>query len=130
MNEETDKFSKVLADLKEFDGKFWLRILGQTHWQYNELPFWVLLADRSQIETAISVMQPLLRPLQDDSGADVTISFITFDAGQDCSHAYFKGEEFFSENAIDEVYEEPECGPRTLRLFDYEYPNDPWALKS
>ena len=128
MSNKPDEFSEILAALQKQDGKLWLRILGQTHWQYDELPFWVLMKDRHQIVEALPVLQRLLRPLQDHSGADITVSFITFDGDLDCSHGYFKGEEFFSANAIGDLYEEPECERRKLRLFDYEYPNDSWAL--
>ena len=128
MSNKPDEFSEILAALQKQDGKLWLRILGQTHWQYDELPFWVLMKDRHQIVEALPVLQRLLRPLQDHSGADITVSFITFDGDRDCSHGYFKGEDFFSANAVDDIYDEPECSIRELGLFDREYPNDSWAL--
>ncbi|WP_137135997.1 hypothetical protein [Rhizobium sp. FKY42] len=129
MSIRSDKFEETLAELQKYDGKLWLRILGQTHWQYNELPFWVLMKDREQIKDAFPVLQKILRPLQDDPDADITVSFITFAGDQDCSHGYYKGMEFFEENAIDEIYEEPGCRPREPHLFDHAYPNDPWAMK-
>ena len=127
---EPDKFEETLAKLQEYDGKLWLRILGQTHWQFNELPFWILMKNREQIKEAFPVLQELLRPLQKDPDADITVSFITFEGDKHCSHGMFKGEEFFQENAIDDLYEEPGCRPREASVFDDAYPNDPWAIKS
>jgi hypothetical protein len=124
-----DKFEETLSELQKYDGKLWLRILGQTHWQHDELPFWVLMKDREQIKDAFPVLQTLLLPLQIEAGADITVSFITFDGDKHCSHGYFKGLEFFGENAIDEIYEEPGCRKREPSVFDDAYPNDPWAIK-
>jgi hypothetical protein len=129
MNTASHEFSQILAALQEYDGKLWLRILGQTHWQYDELPFWVLLKERSEIKQAISVLQTYLKPLQDTSGANITVSFITFEGDQDCSHGYFKGRDFFAGDVLNEIYAEPECSVREIGLFDHEYPNDPWAMK-
>ncbi|WP_148043619.1 hypothetical protein [Paracoccus methylarcula] len=77
-------------------------------------------------------MQKLLRPLQDvcAAKANITVAFITFEGDQRCSHGMFKGEEFFEENAISDLYEEPGCRPRESSVFDDAYPNDPWAMKS
>ena len=129
MSTASRMFEETLAQLQKYDGNFWLRILGETHWQYGELPFWVLLKDRAQIEESFPVLQKMLRPLQDMGTADITVSFITFDGDQDCSHGMFKGEEFFEETAANYLYEEPECGPRKSRVFDHAYPDDAWAIK-
>lgn len=130
MSDSPDEFDAILEAAQRYDGTHWLRILGQTHWQYDELPFWVLLKERDQIFEAIPVLQRLLRPLQDHSGADITVAFITFEGDLDCSHAYFKGEEFFAKGALAEIDSEPICRKRESRVFDDAYPNDAWALKS
>ena len=129
MSTESDQFEQALAELQQYDGTLWLRILGQTHWQHNELPFWVLMRDREQIKEAFPVLQRILRPLQNFPDADITVSFMTFEGDRDCSHGMYKGEEFFKENAIDDLYEEPGCGEREMTVFDYAYPDDPWAMK-
>ena len=130
MSVRSEKFEETLTELQKYDGKLWLRILGQTHWQYNELPFWILMNDRDQIEEAIPVLQKLLRPLQNEcaSEANITVSFITFDGDKDCSHGMFEGEEFFEKNVIEELYEEPGCRAREFGVFDAAYPGDPWAV--
>ena len=120
----------VLAELQKYDGKLWLRILGQTHWQYNELPFWVLMRDRDQIKAASPVLQKALRPLQDLPDIGITVSFITFENNLHCSHGMFDGEECFEKEAINALYEEPGCREREYGVFDVEYPNDPWAIKT
>lgn len=126
---KSDVFAETLAELQKYDGKLWLRILGQTHWQYNELPFWVLMKDRDQIKEAFPVLQNALRPLQGLPDIDISVSFITFEGDQECSHGMFDGEEFFAENAMDDLYKEPECSARKMTVFDDAYPNDPWAIK-
>ena len=129
MSAGSDQFEETLAELQKYDGKLWLRILGQTHWQYNEIPFWVLMKDRNQIREAFPVLQKLLRPLQDISDVDTTVAFITFEGDKDCSHGMFKGEEFFEENAISRLYKRPQCSDREPDVFDHAYPGDPWAIK-
>lgn len=130
MSTEPDLFEQTLETLQNYDGVHWLRILGQTHWQYNELPFWILLRDREEIADATHILQKSLLPLQGYSNADVTVSFITFENDRHCSHGVFKGEEFFEKSALEDIYEEPQCRARRMSVFDYAYPNDPWAIKA
>ena len=130
MPSQAEMFEPTLAALQAYDGKLWLRILGQTHWQYNELPFWVLLESREQIADAIPVLQKHLAPLQNGPEADVTVSFITFEDGRDCSHGLIEGEELFGPHVMELIYDEPECGERKPRIFDAVYPDDPWVIKT
>ncbi len=129
MQYKPDIFAETLGKLQKYDGKLWLRVLGETHWQFNELPFWVLVKNRDQIKEAFPVLQKILRPLQKTPDADITVSFITFEGDEQCSHGMFDGEEFFTENALDDLYEEPGCHKREFGVFDAAYPNDPWAIK-
>lgn len=123
-----DRFDATLDALKKSDGDLWVRILGQTHWQYNELPFWVLVRNPEQIRSAIPYLQEKLRPLQSLDEADITVSFLSFDGPNQTSYGMFKGDAFF-EDAVDQhLYAEPFVSPREKGVFDAEYPNDAWAL--
>lgn len=129
MAETKPKLEQVLHELQKSDGDKWIRILAQDHHQYQEIPFWVLVEGREQIPNAISFLQEKLRPLQEGSQSDVTVSFVSYHGDKEHSHGMFKGEEFFSRNAVDDLYEEPFENPRVESVFDVAYPHDHWALR-
>lgn len=127
MATKTQKIENILSDLKRSDGEKWIRILGQYHPQYHEVPVWVLVENRGQIEAAIRYLQDKLKPLQSDED-DVTVSFVSYNGDKEHSLGMFKGDEFFMPDAINYLYDEPFVNQRTQSVFDAEYPMEKWSL--
>ncbi|CUX06979.1 hypothetical protein AGR1B_pa0223 [Agrobacterium fabacearum S56] len=127
MTTKTQTIENILSDLKRSDGEKWIRILGQYHPQYHEVPVWVLVENRGQIEAAIRFLQEKLKPLQSDED-DVTVSFVSYNGDKEYSFGMFKGGEFFIPDAINYLYEEPFVNQRTQSVFDAEYPMEKWSL--
>lgn len=125
---KSQEFEEFLDNLKRYDGKIWLRILGQTHPQYNEIPFWVLVSGPEQVETTVLKLQKELYPLQGVDGLNVTLAVSSYRDGLKCQHVMYHGEELFSDDALEEIDYEPICRERRRSLFDDVYPDDPWAL--
>lgn len=119
----------VLMELQRQDGILWSRILGQQHWQFDELPFWVIFDEREQLLPALEFLQDKLRVLQGFDGADITVSFGKLTKTEDIFYAYYKGEEFFSPEARLDLYREPIVSSREKSVFDDAYPDEEWSIK-
>ena len=119
---------EVLADLQNMDGVLWLHILGQQHWQYDELPFWVLLNDEAQFPKAVEFLQSKLRNLNDASEAIVTVAFIIYRGRTELSLGYFEGKEFFDLKS-ESIEISPMERTRTPSVFDAQYPNEAWSIE-
>ena len=129
MSDDTVDPDVVLKELQQQDGILWCRILGQQHWQFDELPFWVIFDDREQLLPALEFLQDKLRILQGFDGADITVSFGKLTKTEDIYFAYYKGEEFFSPQAKLYLDLEPIVSSREKGVFDYAYPDEEWAIK-
>ncbi|XUY29717.1 hypothetical protein RMR21_022270 [Agrobacterium sp. rho-8.1] len=127
MTTKTHTIENILSDLKRRDGEKWVRILAQYHPQHQEVPFWVLVENRGQIETAIRFLQEKLKHLQSDED-DVTVSFVSCEGDKQYSFGMFKGDDFFMPDAINYLYDEPFVNQRTQSVFDAEYPMEKWSL--
>ena len=122
------EFQAFLGELKRYDGVLWLRILGETHWQYDEIPFWVLVSGPEQVEPTILKLREALRPLQGLRGANVTLAINTVRDRLKCQYVMYHGEELFRDDALDQVYDDPDWRERRYGLFDAVYPDDPWSM--
>lgn len=118
----------LLPQLQQEDGRLWVRILGQAHWQYEELAIWVLVENREQIAEALAFLQRALTPLRSVPDAKVTVAFMGMTRTQEFGYGMFKGDEFFATDALGCLYDEPFENPRTANVFDIRYPNDPYAI--
>lgn len=129
MSHETIDPDAILQELQRQDGILWCRILGQQHWQFDELPFWVIFDDREQLLPALEFLREKLRPLQGFDGADITVSFGNLTKTEDIYFAYYKGEDFFSSQAKLDLDFEPIVSAREKSVFDDVYPDEKWAIK-
>lgn len=124
-----DPLDEFLPRLQREDDRLWVRILAQTHWQYGEIPFWVLVETREQIAQALPFLQEALAPLRaEEPDAKVTVAFIGMSPTTQFSYGMFEGDEFFAPDALHHLYDEPFESPRTVGVFDATYPNDSYAI--
>jgi hypothetical protein len=129
MSGDTVDPDAVLKELQKQDGILWRRILGQQHWHFDELPFWVIFDGREQLLSALQFLQDKLQALQGFDGANITVSFGKLTKTEDIFFAYYKGEEFFSPQAKLSLDIEPVVRPREKGVFDYLYPDEEWSTK-
>lgn len=125
---ETFDIDKCLHDLRKNDGNLWVRICGQTHWEFNEIPFFVLVSSPKQIPEALKILQDYLKPINLEPDVKFTIAFMSLSKQYVTNHGFFQGEDIFKPNAIDKLYPEPYLDERRMTVFDAEYPNEEWAF--
>ena len=127
MSENFD-MDELLAELREQDSKLWLAITGQIHWEFNEIPFWVLVENREQIKNAIPFLQEKLRSLPKEADLQITVSFNSFTNEKIFSYGMYHGEEFFLPNAMNRLYNPPAEREREQTVIDADYPKAKWSI--
>lgn len=124
-----DPLGPVLEQLHKQDGLHWLRIEAQYQTEFNEIPFWVLVRDKSQIKSAIGYLQSSLLDLQRSEPEDITVSFISFSNDKEIRYGLLKGDEFFQDDAVSRLLPAPIEVDRKKNIFDYEYPEDEYSIR-
>ncbi len=117
-----------LYDLRKNDGKLWVKICGETHWEFGEIPLFVLVSSPDQISKALQYLQNYLRPIKLEPDMKFTIAFMSLSKQYVTNHGFFQGDDIFKPNAIDHLYPEPYQDERYMTMFDAEYPNEEWAF--
>ena len=119
-----DPLGILLPKLQKKDGELWLRILGEYQSEFNEIPFWVLVKDKSQILPAIRYLQENLLEFQKEVKEDITVSFLSKTNSKTYRYGIFKGNDFFRDFSKLIIYDPPIESDRNADLFDYVYPNE------
>lgn len=122
------EFNALLARLREMDSKLWIGICAEVHDQYNEMPFWVLVAGREQVPEAIKYLQKELRSYQDLYDNEVAVMFTTRTERRQWNSRLMVGDEFFHDTLPFLWCMEDPLGDqrRTRSIFDHSYP-DEWS---
>jgi hypothetical protein len=128
MMPEMFDIDQILSDLRKNDGKLWLRICGQTHWEFDEIPIFVLVSDSKQISESLRYLQEYLKRINVEKNMKFTIAFMSLSKLYVYNHGFFQGDDIFKSDAIDHLYPEPYVDERRMTVFDAEYPNEEWAF--
>jgi hypothetical protein len=82
--------SETLAALKTLDGTVWQRSSGELHYQYKEMPNWIIISADADLRNAhrafVKIFEPHFAKMKD---VNVTVSYTTPDGTGSHQLAFF-----------------------------------------
>ncbi|MBC9248292.1 hypothetical protein H4P12_16605 [Paracoccus sp. 11-3] len=83
----------VASEVKRQDGTVWKASASELQSQYNEMPFWILLYEDSDLQNVHRVFQKIVRPhFSEIKPVKITVAYLMMVDGQKIQTDYLEGE--------------------------------------